>query len=103
MATVEEVVQELIKRTESGELEWQNDYVSTCWNTTTDKPHVCTFTVFLPPQLTLTVMWGQPLHSQRFDGDSIKPLASLLLTKYPFQQASEDKALQIALECLKAQ
>ena len=97
MAELKDVVQELIKGTESGELEWKISYTNHCW--TTNQHRGCRFGVYpggSPPRLA--IWWLE--YSQTFDDNEVAPLVGLLESKFPMEHPTPDRALQVALECL---
>jgi len=91
MATFDDVVKELIKKTESGDLEWKAD--RTHWSVSYD---ACTFMVAVSGEL----QFHNPSNGWMPLGNADKDLADLLAAKFPYDW-SLDEALGEALECLQ--
>ena len=106
MATIEDVVAQLVKRTESGDLKWKPFYVGS--GTTPFNWQVanggCRFTVNTGAgtELILASETGVGSHTIG-KGKQISSLIEVLQTKFGGKSMTHDEALAIALDCLTKQ
>ena len=103
MATVEDVVAQLVKRTESGSVEWtpftwKDDGTPVGWSA---KEAGCYFSVINDP-VTLSI--SSPPQVKNLTevgrGAQISGLVEVLQTKFGDRTATKDEALAVALDCL---
>ena len=91
MAELKDVVQELVEKTKSGELEW--DPSERSWIT---EYRDCTFVVFTNGQMRFRSDESGLVEL----GSADQNLTSLLASMAPYKPYPLDEALKIALECL---
>ena len=106
MTELKDVVQELVEKTESGELEWSANNEGHCWHITQQD---CSFTVSpgiaylggAPRLLILCYDEKRGLQcSGHFSHDDVVPLTECLTTKFPFVETTPSDVLAAALACL---
>ena len=103
MATIEDIVAQLVKRTESGDIEWESFYWTSDgtpagWAATEGG---CRFSVITDP-VSLSIS-GPPQIKNLTEvgrGEQISGLVEVLQTKFGERTATKDETLAIALDCL---
>lgn len=103
MAEIKDVVEELVKKTESKELEWRVEYPSNFWLATRGG---CSFSVFWggPLSGTMLLAWnndGSSMSQPYNDTEVLSPLVKILHQIHPPREIVSDEALQVALDCLQ--
>ena len=102
MATLQEVVEELIDKTNKNELIWYTLPGHDYWATGGD----CAFDVYMDANdcMNLTVSWNNNnryYHHKLGEGEDISPLAKLLQNKYPPKNFTLEDALETSLKFLQ--
>ena len=97
MTELKDVVQELVEKTESGELEWSAHDQDHYWSIT---QHGCTFLAYPGKTPRLRISLQPKGTAGQFSHGDIAPLIECLATKFPFVDTTADDALAAALACL---
>ena len=100
MVRLNDIVQRLIKRTNSGGLRWLIDHDNHWWIA---NHHDCLFIVYQNTELPkLVICWtdGGESHRQVFDHEDVVSLVICLTNRFPFVETTADDALLAAMNCL---
>ena len=104
MVKLKDVVQELVEKTESGELEWSVDNEHHSWHITRQgHSFIVSLGIVTPRLVILYKPKGGTGYPGQFDGDDIVPLTECLTTKFPFELPvciTASDVLAAALACL---